>query len=192
MSNELEERGSLKGGRRSDSEAHALAPVPADPRSGRGAASTGGRGLGGPRSPNISGKAGLTRCTQKPGHFVNLDQIPRCTFKFTMVAHARATGGGFPDAHKPAAACETVTHASRVHGIRNMQLRCSLAHPKAWRGLSHGCLESRASISAHAYNPNPHELKRIDAPTASCYRYATCARGRWHGRAPFASCASLP
>ena len=88
---------------------------------------------------------------------------------------------------KPAAAWGT--HASRMHIMRSMQLACAQASPKTKAVL---CLEPRASIGTRAYHPNTQEPKNMDAPTASGHRYTTSASLRWHGRVPFASCASLP
>jgi hypothetical protein len=67
-----------------------------------------------------------------------LDQIAA----ITVVTHARATGGGFPDASQLRFGG---TRAFHMHSIRNMQFACSQARPNGQAEATQ-CLESRASI----------------------------------------------
>jgi len=108
----------------------------------------------------------LPHCDQLQAEAIrrcNLDQIAA----ITMVAHAHATGGGFPDASQLRFGG---THASRMHS--NMQLACSQARPNGQPEATQ-CLESRASIWTRVYRPKMPEnvLRTQQART----KYATNA-----------------
>jgi hypothetical protein len=108
----------------------------------------------------------LPHCDQLQAEAIrrcNLDQIAA----ITMVAHAHATGGGFPDASQLRFGG---THASRMHSIRNMQLACSQARPNGQPEATQ-CLESRASIWTRVYRPKMF----CATHTAGPYQYATNA-----------------
>ena len=83
-----------------------------------------------PRSPTDDlTPSGQRRCSIHPEHCckVHADAVRGCNLAqiaaITMVTHARASGAAFQS--MPAAACGT--HASRMHGIRNLQLAGSPA-----------------------------------------------------------------
>ena len=106
---------------------------------------------------------------------------PRSDRTMTMVTHVHATCGGLWDARQQLPVGRT--HACRMHTMRSMRRACARASPNLL-AKAVLCLEPRASIGTHAYHPNTQGLTNMDAPTASRYRYTTCASVRWHWARP--------
>ena len=90
----------------------------------------------------------------------------------------------------PAAACGP--RASRMHGIRNVQLAGSPAVASRPAEAAR-CLESRASPPGCAFTIRICQMwRKLTAHTAGPYQYATNASFRSDGRDLLAPCASLP